>query len=183
MGKVISFFGFVWLLTCIAGGILSGSTVGVSTHLTAALNDTDTVIYVADTNGFSEPGTIIIEGERIYYPFTSATTFYGTAFHPLVRGSSSSTAVDHANGESVRSVENALINNAADYSLAIISDSTGLMAFIQVPTAIFDIIKTFVASPFLFLGTDLAIVTAIWGIAMLGLIVSIGIAVVGGRRV
>ncbi len=183
MGKGVIFFGFIWLLTCIAGGVMSGQVPSTSTVLTADINDSVTTIPVASTEGFPEPGIIIIEGERISYSSTTATTIKGNTARPLVRGSGDSTAVPHSSGETVRTKESALINNAVDYNLAIISDATGLMAFIQMPVAVFNILKTFVATPFGFLGTDLAIITAIWGIAMLGLIVSIIISMTGGRRI
>jgi len=152
---------------------MSGQVVGASTVLTADLTAAVATITVESTAGFPAPGTLVIEGERIDYPYTTATTFYGGLVFPLIRGADDSTAVTHSSGGVVRTVESALINNAVDYNLAIISDATGLMAFIQVPMAVFNILKTFIATPFGFLGTDLAIITAIWGIAMLGLIVSI----------
>ncbi len=177
------FFGFVWLMTCIAGGFLTGQVAGASTHLTADISATDTTISVASTAGFPEPGEFIIEGERIVYSGRTATSFVGNVARPLVRGAGDTTAATHSSGEAVRTQESALINNAVDYNLAIISDATGLMAFIQVPVAVFDTLKTFIAAPFGFLGTDLAIITAIWGIMMLGLIVTIFMMMVGGRRV
>ena len=77
MGKAIMFFGFVWLITCIAGGVMTGQVSGASTRLTADITATDTTIYVTTTNGFPEPGTLIIEGERIVYSGTTATSFVG----------------------------------------------------------------------------------------------------------
>ena len=162
---------------------MSGQVVSVSTHLTANITDSDTTITVASTTGFPTPGIIVIEGERIAYCGTTGTTFKGGLVSPLVRGSGTSDAAAHSSGEAVRTVESALINSAVDYNISMISDATGLMAFIQVPVAIFNTIKTFIAAPFGFLGTDLVIITAIWGIAALGLVVSIMMSMVGGRRV
>ena len=170
-------------MTCIAGGVLTGQVSGASTRLTADIDDVVTTIPVTSTAGFPEPGELIIEGERIVYSGKTANTFVGNVARPLIRGAGDSTAATHTSGEAVRTVESALINNSVDYNLAIISDATGLMAFIQVPIAFFDTLKTFVAAPFGFLGTDLAIITAVWGIMMLGLIVTIFIQMAGGRRV
>lgn len=162
---------------------MTGQATGASTRLTADINAAVTTIPVTSTAGFPEPGELIIEGERIVYSGTTATTFVGNVARPLIRGAGDTTATAHSSSEAVRTVESALINNAVDYNLAIISDATGLMAFIQVPIAIFDTIKTFVAAPWGFLGTDLAIITAVWGIMMLGMIMTIFVMLAGGRRV
>ena len=183
MAKMLMFFGFVWLITCIAGGMMMGQVTGASTRLTADISAADTTINVSSTNGFPEPGTLIIEGERIVYSAIGATTFTGNPARPLIRGVGDSTAATHSSGEAVRTVESALINNAVDYNLAVISDATGLMAFIQMPLAVFDTIKTFAAAPWGFLGTDLAIITAIWGIMIMAMVVVIVIMMAGGRRV
>ena len=183
MGKGITFFGFVWLLTCLAGSVLAGQVSGASTQLTANINSTATTITVSSTNGFPAPGILIIEDERITYSSKTSTTFTGNAARPLVRGSSDTTAVAHTAGTGVRTPESALVNSAVDYDLAVISDATGMMAFIQMPVAVFDILKTFIILPISFLGTDLAIITVFWGVMMLGLIISIIVAMAGGRRV
>jgi len=162
---------------------MTGQSSGASTRLTADLTADATTINVTSTNGFPEPGELIIEGERIAYSGTTATTFVGNVARPMIRGEGDTTAVAHSSAEAVRTVESALINNAVDYNLAVISDATGLMAFIQIPLAVFDILKTFVAAPFGFLGTDLAIITTIWGIMMLGMLIVIAIMMGGGRRV
>ena len=107
MGKAIMFFGFMWLMTCIAGGIMVGSVPGTSTTLTSDITDADTTITVARTTGFPEPGTIVIQGERITYSSTSATTFKGNLARPLVRGANETEAVAHSSGEAVRTVESA----------------------------------------------------------------------------
>ncbi len=183
MGKMIMFFGTVWALTCLAGGFLQGSAPGVSASLTATLSAVGTTINVSSTNGFPTPGIVTIRGERIAYSSKTAATLTGNPARPMIRGLDNTTAVAHVTGEVVRTVESGLVNQAVDYNLAVLSDSAGLMAFIQAPVAIFDTIKTFVATPFGFLGTDLQFITVLWSIAMFGMIVSVVIAMAGGRRV
>lgn len=183
MAKMIMFFGSVWLIITIAGGFMVGESSIASTHLTADISAADTTINVATTNGFPEPGAIIIGGERIEYAAITDTAFKGTFLRSLVRGVGETTAVGHLKEADVRTPVNALINNAVDYNLAVIADATGLMAFATVSLAIFDILKTFVAAPLGFLGTDLAIIAVLWGIMFIGLIVTIAIAMMGGRRV
>ena len=183
MGKLTMFFGFVWLITCIAGGILSGSVPFASTELTAGIDDADTTLTVATTEGFPDVGIIIVQEERVAYSSTTATTFKGNLARPLVRGTGGTTAVAHPDGATVRMIESALVNNAVDYDLAIIADAAGAQAFLSMPIAVFDIILSFGVSPFKFLGSDLQILTMIWGIMFLGMVVSFFIAIAGGRRV
>ncbi len=183
MSKLVMFFGFVWLVTCIAGGIMLGSVPFASNHLTASITATDTTITVAGTNGFPEPGIITIDSERIAYSSKSSTTFAGNLARPLVRGSGGTTAAAHSSGAAVRMTEGSLVNNAIDYDLAILADAAGAQAFLSVPTAVFDILLAFGVSPFKFLGTDLQILSLIWGVCFLGMIVSFFIMMAGGRRV
>jgi hypothetical protein len=188
MAKLIMFFGFVWVAVCIAGGVLQGSMPFASTRLTADITNAGTTITVASTNGFPEPGIIIItspnqEEERIAYSSTTATTFIGTLARPLVRGSGGTTAIAHSEGDTVRMIESQLVNNSIDYNIAIIADSAGAQAFLSVPTAVFSILLSFATSPFGFLGTDLQILTVLWGICFLGMIIAFFISIAGGRRV
>ncbi len=183
MGKLTMFFGWVWVITSIAGGMLLGSMPFASSSLTADLTAAGATVTVASTSGFPEPGIIVIGGERIAYSELSATTITGTLARPLVRGTGGTEAVAHTTGASVRMIEGSLINSSMDYDLAIIADSAGAQAFLSVPTAIFSIILSFGVAPFAFLGTDLQIITIIWGICFLGLVVSFFISIAGGRRV
>lgn len=177
------FFGFVWVVTCIAGGIMMGNVPFASSALSADLTAVATTVYVESTEGFPEPGIIVIGGERISYSSISATSFQGNVARPLTRGISGTTAVAHTEGEVVRLVESSLINSSIDYDIATISDSAGIQAFLSVPLALFDIILSFGIAPFSFLGTDLQILTILWGILFLGMVVSFFISMAGGRRV
>ena len=185
MSKLIMFFGWVWLITVIAGGFLQGQVPIASTTLTVAIDSTSTAaIAVVSTEGFSRPGIIVIGSEeRVSYSSVTAVAFDGNVARPILRGTSGTTAVAHAAGETVRMIESSLINNSIDYDMAVIADSAGAQAFLAVPIAIFDMILSFGVSPFKFLGTDLQIITAIWGIAFVGLVVSFAVTLAGWRRV
>lgn len=183
MGKAIMFMLFVWVIVSIAGGVVEGSTTMAATVLTVAIDDDDTTITVSSTNGFPDTGFIVIGDERIGYATTSNTTFEGAFASPLVRGAQDTEAVSHSVGEIVRTVENSMLNQSIGYKLAVLSDSSGLLAFVTIPFQLLSLLGTFFTLPLAFLGTDLEILTYIWGVLSIGIIVAIGIALAGGRRV
>jgi hypothetical protein len=183
VGRVVMFMGYMFVVVCIAGGICQGTVPTASTYLTADITDADTTITVDSTEGFVVPGTLIIDGETVAYYDTTANTFIGSTWKPLVRGSSGTEAVVHSSGASVRQPETALLNNALDYNIALLSDAAGLMAFVTIPLAIWDIITSFIFLPLEFLGTDLVIITILWGILGLGTLIMFFVNLAGGRRV
>jgi hypothetical protein len=183
VGRNVTFMGYMWLIVCLSGGMLQGIVPQASTHLTVDLSSAGTTITVASTEGFRTPGIIVIGNERIAYFDTTATTFVGTTFRPLTRGVTGTTAVAHLSGATVRMPESALINDSLDYNIALISDSAGLMSFVTVPLAVWNIITDFLFLPLSFLGTDLVIITVIWGIIVLGVIITAAVSLMGGRRV
>lgn len=183
MGKLLMFLGFVWIGVCLAGGIMSGGVSMVTTRLTADIDDSAGTIPVSSTAGFPENGIIVIEKERIAYSSTSSDEFKGSFTRPLQRGASGTDAKAHDEGKHVSTVESSMLNSSLDYDIALISDASGLMAFVQVPLALFDMVKSFIFLPIGFLGTDLQILTYIWGVVVLGFIVVLFISLAGGRRV
>jgi hypothetical protein len=183
VGRNVVFMGWMWLIVCLSGGMLQGLVPQASTRLTANLTDVAVTINVASTEGFRTPGIILVDGERIAYADTTATTFIGTTFRPLVRGTGDSTAATHLSGATVRMPESALINDSLDYNVALIADSAGLMSFITIPLAVFNIITDFIFLPLDFIGTDLVIITVIWGLIAMGTIITAAMNLMGGRRV
>ena len=184
MGKGIMFLMFVWLMTCIAGGVVQGSTViTATTALTADITDTDTSIPVTSTTGFPESGFIEILDERIGYSSTTANTFDGSVAQPMIRGATDTEAADHSAGELARTVESSMLNQSFGYKLAVLSDASGLLAFVTIPFNFITLLASFFVLPLSFLGGDLEILTYIWGIFGIGMLVAIGIALAGGRRV
>jgi len=175
---------FVWLAVSIAGGVYQGSTVSMSTTtLTVAIDETDTVINVTSTDGFPEAGFIDILDERIGYSSITPTAFRGTVIiRPVVRGAEGTEATVHVVGERVRTMESSMLNQSLGYQLAVMSDSSGLLAFVTIPFNFIALLISFVVLPLSFLGTDLQILTYIWSIISIGIIASLGIHLAGGRR-
>lgn len=118
MGKAITFFAFVWLVVCLAGGVVQGNIATATTTLDGDITATATTITVADTDGFSDTGLIIIGDERIAYSTTTATTFAGTATRPLVRGTNDTEAEAHSDGDRVRTLQSGMMNQSATYNIA-----------------------------------------------------------------
>ena len=184
MGKAIMFMLFVWVIVSIAGGVMQGSTITVSTTLlTVTIDDADNTITVASTEGFADTGFVTILDERIGYASKTATTFRGNIASPLIRGASGTTATAHTAGEKVRTVESSMLNQSMGYKLAVLSDSSGLLAFVTIPFALLSLLGSFLVLPLSFLGTDLEILTYLWGVLSIGILLSIGISLAGGRRV
>jgi hypothetical protein len=183
IGRTVMFMGWMWFVVCLIGGTMSGFVPQAGTALSADITDADTTITVTSTEGFKDSGIIIIGSERIAYYHMTADTFTGTFWRPLVRGAQDTEAAAHTTGAIVRMPESSLLNDSLNYNIALLSDSSGLMAFVAWPLAIWNIITSFMFLPLAFLGTDMVILTFIWGIFALGLLVSFGVAMAGGRRV
>lgn len=184
MGKALMFMIFMWMVVSVLGGVAQGSTLTTSaSRLTVAIDDADVVINVASTNGFPDTGIVVIGDERIAYPSKTATTLVGIVAQPVRRGAEDTDAVAHSVGAIVRTVENSLLNQSVSYNLAIITDPAGWSAFIEVPVALLRLFATFFTLPLSFLGTDLVIITYIWSIFSIGIITSVAMAIIGGRRV
>ena len=185
MGKAFTFFAFVWLFVCIAGGVVQGDVNVASTVLTATIDSEEDIIPVSSTEGFSAPGIIVIGDERIAYSAIDdvADTFGETLGSPLVRGVEDTEAVAHAAGSGVRTVEGGMMNTAVTYNIAVIADASGLWAALTIGLALMRMLISFMILPISFLGTDLAIIGIIWWAMVAGMIISLGLALAGARRV
>ena len=184
MQKAIAFMIFVWLFVIIAGGIVQGSSVIGATRLTADIDEDDDVIPVVSTEGFADAGFVQILDERIRYSSKTDTTFKGTILvQPLVRGAEGTDAAAHTTGEIARTVESFMLNSSMGYKLAVLSDSSGILAFVTIPFAFISLLATFLVLPLSWLGSDLQIFTYVWGVLSISIIVAIAIALAGGRRV
>lgn len=162
---------------------MQGTTTGASTSLTAAIDDAITTIPVVSTRGFAEKGIIVIGDERIAYSDITAVTFDETLGQPLVRGAQDTDAVAHSAGAGVRTVEGGMMNDAVTYNIAVIADASGLWAALTIGLAIMRILISFFILPIGFLGTDLAIIGIVWWCMVAGMIISLGLALAGARRV
>lgn len=184
MGKAIMFLVWMWVIVSLTGGIMSGSHSLTATTLTVSIDDEDdSQIVVTSTEGYPDTGAIMIGDEKIQYPAKTATTFTNSFAQPIVRGASNTDAVSHSAGTIVRTVEAGMINSVLSYKIAVIADASGLVSFVTVPFALISLLLTFAVLPISFLGTAMEWLTYIWAIIVLGIIVAIAIAIVGGRRV
>ncbi len=164
---------------------MSGSVPFASTILTADITAVSTTpIEVVSTDGFADTGIIVFtSGERIGYSSRTATAFSGSVARPIIRGLDGTDADVHSTDDTIRTIEGSLINESIDYNLASIADSAGLASFVTIPVAIFNLVVSFATTPFGFLGTDLQIISVVWGIAFVGFIFTIGLSMLGWRRV
>lgn len=183
MGKAVMFMAFVWLIVCIAGGVQQMTVTTAATSLTADIDADDDVIPVVSTEGFSDTGFIEVGDERIGYASTTNVTFKDNLAQPMVRGYGDTDAASHSEGAIVRTVESSMLNQSFGYRVAVLSDASGLLAFVTIPFAFIMLIGSFFVLPLSFLGTDLEILTYIWGVVGIGVLVALGIALAGGRRV
>lgn len=185
MHKMVSFMVFMFLVVSIAGNIVASGTTGVvATRLEENITSSETSsIQVASTSGFPTAGTIVIEDEQILYGTKDSTHFLGTTFNPMDRGAGSTEAVAHLEDATVRTKETWALNASVDYKIARITDSAGFLDYVSMPFRLLDLLVTFFKLPLEFAGTDMAILTYIWGVVVIGMIVSVVISIIGGRRV
>lgn len=162
---------------------MQGSVPVVTTVLTVAIDDADTTISVNSTEGFEVPGILVIGDERIAYSDITGNNFGETLGQPVVRGAEDTTATSHTVGVGVRAIEGGMMNTAITYNIAVIADASGLWAAVTIGLAVLRIFGSFFILPISFVGTDLQIIGILWWCAVAGMIVSLGIALAGARRV
>ena len=183
MGKGFMFMAFMFVVVCIAGSVMAGQIDFARTRLTAAISDVDTSVPVVSTEGFPDVGILVLGDERIGYSSTTATTFDGSVAQPMLRGTEGTDAVAHLINSQVATVPGGMMNTAANYHIAVMSDASGLQAFIAKPLSFFQLIGSFLFLPLSFIGTDLQILTILWAVVGIGMTVSLFISLAGGRRV
>lgn len=178
------FMFFMWIMVCVAGSVVAGQVAFVRTVLTADITETSSVILVRSTSGYPSAGIIVIGDEHIAYSRRGTTSFYGVAgVSPLVRGAEGTAAAAHAAGSHVTSVPGSMLNNSVSYNIAVLSDASGLMAFITVPFALVRLLGSFFTLPLSFLGTNLQIISILWVVIAAGMLVAVAVQLSGARRV
>jgi len=183
MGKGVMFMIFMWLMVCIAGAVVLGHVEFTRTVLTSPLTDSGSTITVRSTVGFPSHGLIVVENEYIAYSRKTSTTFYGTLISPVVRGTQGTDAAYHSAGAAVSTVPGALLNSSAAYNIAVMSDTSGSLAFVSAPIAFFRLLGDFFFLPLQFLGTNLVIIAYLWMVIANGMIAALTVYLAGGRRV
>ena len=79
-------------------------------------------------------------------------------------------------------INQALLNNSLNYNIALLTDASGIMSFVAMPLVVWSIITSFIFLPLSFLGSDMVILTYVWALIGLGLLISVMLALAGGRR-
>lgn len=180
MSKMVTFFLFLWVGMAILGSVMQNGGGIATAELTSTLSLTGDTITVVTTAGFLAIDEVQIGSERILYSSKDSTHLYVASGG---RGYSGTTATSHAAGSYCYTIEASAFNQMSGYNISKIIDATGPMAFINIPIAIFKIIINAFVVDFTFIGTDLAIITYIYSAAFIGLIVTVGLAMAGSRRV
>ena len=158
---------------------MSGQVEFVSTRLTAAVDADDTTFSVRSTVGLPDRGVVAVEGENIAYSSKTTTTLYGTLTTPLIRGTQGTEAAAHAVNSIVSTVPASMMGMSAAYDVVALTDASGPRAIVVAPLALFRLFGSFFSPHLEFLGTDLAIITYLWMILMIGMVVSLAIALFG----
>jgi hypothetical protein len=166
---MIMFICFVWLIISIAGGVLEGDIRFSTTTLTANISNSATIIPVRSTLGFPGSGILAIGTEKIAYAATTPTSVTGSIAAPLLRGVQSTTAQAHILGDRVRTVESSMMNQSAQYSIALINDSSSLWSVVTVPLGVVRLLGSYMHPPIAFMGTNLQILIYVWWALMAGL--------------
>ena len=188
--KGFMFMVWVFLITTMMGNFAAtGQSPIQATRLTAdiAIDEVD-IISVQTTTGFPNYGLIMIGDETIRYPDKTTTTFVSKSFggittSPIVRGSMNTDAAAHDAGTSVRTLESWAFNASVNYKIARLVDSAGALDYLAMPGRLLDLVFTFFVLPLNFFGTELAILGYIWAVVVIGMIIGLVLALIGGRRV
>ena len=179
MGKGVMFLLFMWLMVCVAGGVVAGQIDFATTTLTTAVDEDDDVLTVASTAGLPNSGVVVLEEEHVGYSHKTATTLYGTASAPLVRGADDTEATTHATGVYVSTVPGAMMGMSMAYNIVALTDVAGPRAVVVAPLALFRLLGSFFSPHLEFLGTNLAIVTYLWMILAIGMVVALAVQLFG----
>lgn len=182
MSKLITFFLFVFIGASILSAVMGGGGGIVSTRLAAAATSTDNVITVDSTDGFLKQDYIMIGSEKIL--FTNKTVVAPFQFTGCVRGYGGTDPDSHSIDAMVYSADASVVNSALGFSIAATADSMGLWATVTIPFYFMTrTLPRIVSMNFSFLQGDLAIIGWLFFAAGIGLIITLGITLAGGRRV
>jgi len=170
---------FMWLCICIAGGVVAGQIDFATTTLTVAIDEDDDALTVGSTAGLPNTGVVVLEDEHIGYSHKTATTLYGSATAPVIRGAEGTEAMSHAAGTFVSTVPGAMMGMSMAYNVVALTDVAGPRAVVVAPLALFRLLGSFFAPHLEFLGTNLAIITYLWMILAIGMVVALAVNLFG----
>jgi hypothetical protein len=170
---------FMWLCTCVAGGVVAGQIDFATTTLAVAIDEDDNTLTVGSTAGLPKSGVVVLEDEHIGYSQKTATTLYGTSTAPLVRGADDTEATSHAAGTFVSTTPAAMMGMSMAYNVVALTDVAGPRAVVVAPLALFRLLGSFLSPRLEFLGTNLAIITYLWMILAVGMVVALAVRLFG----
>lgn len=180
MAKLVTFFILGLLIVGIIGAVQQGGGGVTTTRLTTDIDHDDMTVPVVSTANFLNMDYVLIDNEKILYSSKDATNFYVATNG---RGYDSTPATDHDERTNVHSAASGIVNSMAGYNVSIITEAAGIWAVFTLPLAIFRLMANALYINFTYLGSDLAIISYIWIALGVGLIVTIVIQLVSGRRV
>lgn len=125
MAKLIASYMLIFLLFAYFSSIAEGGGGIVATRLTAGVDEDDTILTVATTQGFLALDSVIINDEEIAYNGITAVQFQN-----CVRSHRGTTAEAHSADELVYSTGASVINRALGFNVISTGEAYGTLAVI-----------------------------------------------------
>lgn len=179
MSKLITFFLFVFLGAAILSAVMEGGGGVLAAELETTIDADDTTLELDNTTDFLTADYVILGDEKISYTGKTDTTLTG-----LTRGYDGTEATAHAAGTMVYSADASVVSSALGFSIASTTDNMGIWSVVTIP--FYFLTRTLphiVMMNYSFLSGNLAILGWFFFAAGTGLVITIALAVVGGRRV
>jgi hypothetical protein len=169
---------FIYVLLTLCAGFIQGTGGLNSTILTANMSATNTSCEVQNTAGFLSADKITVGGESMVYTSIDYTHFYGlTRSNPVAHLATNS----DGSPTMVYNQQTSILNSALGYNTSAISTSAGGFAVFLIPLKFFtttlpNLVRGGSLIPFL--PTELQWLGYVWLAVTIGIVVSIGIAVI-----
>jgi len=179
MAKAIAFMLLLYFGMALSIGVIAGGGGYAATSLTEAIDEDDVTLEVVSTDSFLDTDYVELQGEKILYTGTTATTFTG-----LTRGYEGSTATAHAEGTMVYTTSASTVNNAMGFNIAATVDSMGMWSILTVPwNFATKTVPRLLLMPYQLFRGDLAIIAVVLVIIQVAIVITIGMSFIGARRV
>jgi len=120
VNKLLVFFLFVFGSCTVLSAVMDGEGGFATTHLTSAVDESDTTLSVASTANFLDVDYLWIGDERVTYTGKTATTFTG-----CTRGTQGTTPMRHSSGEKVYNENSSVMYNALGFNIGVSSTTRG----------------------------------------------------------
>lgn len=172
MSKLISGIAFLYVIFTLLASFVTGGGGINSTVLTVDMTAVATSATVQNTAGFLGADKIVIGGETMNYASKDFTHFLGIT---RVNG------VAHSTGGMVYNQQTSILNNALGYNVSSITSSSGGYALLLIPIKFFTTtLPNLVSGNTLLslLPAELQWLGYIWLAMTMGIVISIGIALI-----